>query len=232
MNKRFIPGTPTGKTGGAKTSDLMMEALRKGEKMKPLKPAEQHQRIMEQKMQAKLMDLAMGGAKTSGILGGVKKAEGKNLSQSAKNVMEKAIKKKLEQQNSRKRQDEVQIVAKPLTGQQGGKIDAHGNIYNAFQKVVAKIDKKTGKIVSTEGVAIGKYSPYSPMSEFNIARFIDKMNTKMARAAAPGSAPGAAPAWDPATGGIGGAGGEKSGGTTWTTGKNGWTAKNSEDEWW
>lgn len=230
MTKRTV-NTPPAKSGGIKSSTLMMEALKKGEKPKPLSAQQQYQKIFDQKMQEKMKELAMGGGKTPSFqLPGVGKKQEKNVSAAVKKMMEKIIGDKLERKN-KKLQEEVQIHPKLFSGQQGGRIDKDGNIFNINNQIVLKVDKKTGKIVNNSGVAIGKYVPHSPTCEFSITRFIAKTNAQANRggvgAAGNPGANAAVPAWDAMTGGLD-TSGKPSSGNIWSTKP----AKKKKDVWW
>lgn len=145
-------------------------------------PQEKYQQNLDKKM-ADLRQKALygGAANKFNMAGG---GEEKKLSKSAEAFIRKLAEKQLKADEKKAMErSKVQIKAKYFTGMAGGKIDNKGRIYGANNRVIAKVNMKTGKVTNTWGTAICKYDANSPYCEHKISSYIANEAAKTQAAA-------------------------------------------------
>lgn len=190
-----------------------------GLKQSQLTPEQRYKKVLEDKMEAMKKELR-AKMKYQFTPPGTEKSE-KQTSKGVEAFFKKMADIKAKQE-AKKRRSQVTIVAKPVVGPQGGRVEANGTIRDRRGRVVGKINIKNGKIVDQRGITVGKYKPNSPAVEHKIARMI--ANSKLLRMgsiwqmAKPKSSLWGSANWGSAGGG--GAWGMNGGGVYGNTGKN------------
>ncbi len=179
---RGFSGGRSGGTGGAggfqhtkrSAKDMFIKKM-KGESDENLTSDERYKKMVSEKMDAYKKE-AMKGAKFGVMLPGTSGGGERQMSKSAMETLEKMARDKAKREMKKgSKRKEVNITPKFLTGMQGGRIDADGRIYDSHNKIVASIDKKTGKVKASNGTHICNWSG-SSYNEYTIARFLEKSN--------------------------------------------------------
>jgi hypothetical protein len=186
MTRMFTGGREDGSTNSVfskyskkSAKDVFIKKMR-GIDDSQLTEEERYQKIMDKKMNDLRKKAMEGGSKYSFTPPGcAAPAEGeKKVSKGMEAFIQRtAAKQAKEELKKELARATVKINAKYLTGQFGGAISKDGKITGPDRKIIAKINKKSGKIMSTTGVYIGKYDPNSPMSEFKIQQYIAQVYT-------------------------------------------------------
>lgn len=192
MTRMFTGGRGNGETnsifskyGQRSAKDVFMKKMR-GIDDSQLTEEERYQKIVDKKMSDLRQKAMQGGSKYSFTPPGcAAPAEGekkvsKGMEAFIQRVAAKQAKEELKKEIER---SSIKINAKYLTGQFGGAIGKDGKIFGPDRKLVAKINKKSGRIMSETGVYIGKYDPNSPMSEYKIQQYIANVYTAAKRKA-------------------------------------------------
>jgi len=193
---RGFTGSRGGTVGSKSAKDIYMKAQKASAKGGVLTQAEQYEQLLAEKM-SELKNKATGTKRFSFSLPGTDSGAQKELSASAKQVLEKmAVKKAKEEMKKREKKRGVVIVPKYLTGMYGGRIDSDGRIY-ANGAVIASINKKTGEVRDKKGTFVCKYKGTS-FDEFKISRFIAEHCVRVASGNTLwGTGSGSAPAISP-----------------------------------
>lgn len=149
-----------------------------GRKMSDISSEERYQEILKQKLD-EVRGEALKGAKYTFNLPGTDPTQCKELSKGAQEIIQKIAEKKAKQAEKRaKKADLVTVQPKYFTGQQGGRIDSRGNIYDSAGYCIMEVDKKTGKIKNKRtGNIVGNYNPNSSYSEHRICELIAQHST-------------------------------------------------------
>jgi hypothetical protein len=141
-----------------------------------LTPEEKYQKTVAAKMDELKKKAMSGGSKYKFSLPGTNPNEEKKLSKNMEAFIARAAAKQAREEEKKRQQEaQVKISPKGFTGPYGGRIDAKGKIFGPGNKLLAKVNLKTGIVRSINGTRICKYNPKSPApSEHAIVQFISK----------------------------------------------------------
>ena len=180
---RFIQKLPsqfTDKNSSKSAKAAFMKSLQKGSKTAaPADPEERYNEMFKEKLN-EVRGEALKGAKYTFNLPGTDPTQCKELSKGAQEIIQKIAEKKAKSAEKKmKKADVVSVNAKYFMGQQGGRIDSAGKIYDSAGQHIMTVDKKSGKIKleGGRGGTVGNYNPNSTYSEHRITELIAKHST-------------------------------------------------------
>ncbi len=183
---RMFTGGRSGGEGGSNTNPIFDKYGKRSAKQafidkargvddSKLTPEERYKKTFDKKMTELKQKALAGGSKYKFSLPGTNQEEEKKLSKTMEAfIMRAAMKKAKEEEKKQRESAQVKVKAKGFTGMYGGRIDAKGNIYGPGNKLLAKVDLKTGLVKSKSGTRICKYNPDSPYTDHAIVSFITK----------------------------------------------------------
>lgn len=173
MPKQFqTKDSPT----GAKAQ--FMKALKRGSKKAgDQDPQERYNDMYQQKVK-EMKAKAMKGAKYTFNLPGTDPSQCRQLSKGAQEIIEKIAEKQAKREEKRmKKADKIKISPKHFSGNQGGRIDGRGQVFDSAGQLIMTVDKKTGKIKHRNGNTVGKYNPGCTYSEHRLCELIASYDT-------------------------------------------------------
>jgi hypothetical protein len=141
-----------------------------------LTPEERYQKTFNAKMDELKKKALTGGSKYKFSLPGTSANEEKKLSKNMEAFIARAAAKQAREEEKKRREEaQITIKVKSFTGPYGGRIDAKGRIFGPGNKLLAKVNLKTGIVRNINGTRICKYKSDSPgFAEHAISQFIAK----------------------------------------------------------
>ena len=155
-----------------------MNALKRGSKKPGAQdPQERYNEIYKEKVK-ELRREAMKGAKYTFQLPGTDPTSAQQLSKGAQEIISKIAEKRAKRDEKRmKKADKIKITPKHFSGNQGGRIDNRGQIFDSAGQHIMTVDKKTGQIKHRNGNTVGKYNPGCTYSEHRLCELIAGYDT-------------------------------------------------------
>lgn len=152
MTKRFYSGTRDNSRKMGEAARLKRMEIERGGKL-PLTSQERYRHILKKKLEESQANAA--SSKPLFQLPGTKAPERK-MSKKAEQALKEIAQRKAAKEEKALRQ---MVVVQPRTFSDAGRIDAKGQAYDLGNNLTLKVDRKTGKIKTMGGWAVGKYSP-------------------------------------------------------------------------
>jgi len=154
--------------------DIFMQKMSGELSDSELTPEERYQKILREKMASMTSEINKSSRYGVMLPGTENSSQERKMSKTTEAFIQKMAEKKAKDEAKKiKQRRKLDVVPKMYAGPQGGKIDSEGRIWAPGNKVVAKVDFKTGYVVSAKGSKICKFAN-SSFCEFRIAQFIAK----------------------------------------------------------
>ncbi len=180
---RGFTGLRTGQAKYSASKAFLEKNKKGGGGSARMTPEERYQAAVESKMK-EIQGHVDKQQKYSVMLPGTEKTSNKReMSKSAKQVVEKLAKEKAKKMAKKLDRRNIKIVAKFFTGPQGGRIDKEGRIYGPDGRRIGYVCKKSGfvKREGTIGGRVCKYKGSSTFCEYQITRWIAELYDKRRR---------------------------------------------------
>lgn len=162
----------------ALAKEMLAARSKGGKKSTEMSSEERYQKLMAQKMESHKQQL-MQQKKYAHKLPGTA-PDNQEMSKSTKMALEIIAERMAKKEMKKKKPDGIEIKPTHIGGMYSGYIDAKGNVWNAQQQKVLKIDPKTGDIKTNGlfGRTIGKFDPKSGTSFFKIQKQLEAFAVK------------------------------------------------------